>query len=219
MSRLILVIAIVATPQQLPSLRPSFMIFDTSATRAADVPPVDPTQATTADYLTSAADGVLFDVDGDGVAEHVAWTKAGSDVAFLAFDRDGDGAITNGKELVGAQTVDDSTSGPRALELLTGARIALLNSDVPFFAQLLLWTDRNHNAISEPSELQSASELLADVGLGYLRERQEDSNGNEYRFRGFVHVRTAPGKNDTRSPKEDQQRRRSIYEVVPATVR
>ena len=43
--------------------------------------------------FTSAADGVMFDMDGDGVLQRTAWTYAGDDVAFLAQDRDGDGAI------------------------------------------------------------------------------------------------------------------------------
>ncbi len=44
--------------------------------------------------LTSAADGVIFDIDGDGIPEQIAWTKVDSPMAFLALDRDGDGRIT-----------------------------------------------------------------------------------------------------------------------------
>src|SRR6267154_2935827 len=41
--------------------------------------------------LTNAADGVNFDLDGDGAAERRAWTLSGADDAWLGLDRDGDG--------------------------------------------------------------------------------------------------------------------------------
>ena len=35
-------------------------------------------------HLTSANDGVLFDIDGDGDLDRIAWTRADSDDAWLA---------------------------------------------------------------------------------------------------------------------------------------
>ena len=54
--------------------------------------------------LTSADPGEAFDVDADGDLDQVAWTEAGTDVAFLAVDRDGDGRISSGRELIGDRT-------------------------------------------------------------------------------------------------------------------
>ncbi len=88
-----------------------------------------------------------------------------------------------------------------------------VSSDDPLFAQLLLWTDVNHNGISESWELRPASELLSDVGLSYKPTGRRDEFGNEFRFRGYAHVRTARGRNRAKSAEDDEERTIQIWDV------
>lgn len=169
--------------------------------------------------LTSAADGVVFDGNGDGIPEQIAWTPPDSKIAFLAMDRDGDGKITSGKELFGGHTIPGVGSGfdalgEMAMQMNGGIRSGSVTSDDPLFSRLLLWTDTNHNGISEAWELQPASTYLSAIGLGALTTtRRQDRFGNVFGYQGWVYVRTASGRNDVKNPKEGQERRRVIWDV------
>jgi hypothetical protein len=54
--------------------------------------------------LGEAGVGVWFDVNADGVREHVQWVRRGGDEAFLALDRTGNGLVDDGAELFGVGT-------------------------------------------------------------------------------------------------------------------
>jgi len=174
--------------------------------------------------LTSAADGVFFDLDGDGVPERIGWTEAGSEVAFLAIDRNGDGKITSGKELFGNFTLPGAPNGFVALQRLAmesngGVLRGSVSSDDPIYSRLLLWTDTNHDGVSESSELRAVGDVISDIGLGYQEMRRIDGNGNEFRFRGWVHIRTAQGRNKVESKDQNKERTRSIWDVFFAIQR
>ena len=177
------------------------------------------TDASGAYALTSVDAGVRFDFDADGILDRTAWTEPDTDVAFLALDQNGDGRIGSGSELVGDRTVPAMPHGLRALEHLSDhtRQRGSVDADDPLLAKLLLWRDRNHNGTSEPEELQAAQDELAEIGLGYERHPRVDGHGNQSRYRGFVHVRTAPGPNRATTPQDERARRRYMYEVCFAT--
>src|ERR1700737_507490 len=63
-------------------------------------------------HLTSANDGVEFDILGEGRKFKIAWTATDSGNAFLALDRNGNGYIDSGKELFGNMTEQPPSSDP-----------------------------------------------------------------------------------------------------------
>ncbi|HZI17416.1 MAG TPA: hypothetical protein VEY09_02385 [Pyrinomonadaceae bacterium] len=138
--------------------------------------------------LTNLAGGVLFDIDGAGRAGQIAWTAAGSDDAFLALDRDGDGLITRGAELFGnysEQPLSPERNGFAALAALDAngdGRISVLD---PVYPLLRLWVDSNHDGVSQPSELHPlAVRGVSAVDTAYKLSARRDEHGNRFRFKG-----------------------------------
>jgi hypothetical protein len=57
----------------------------------------------------------------------------------------------------------------------------------PVWARLLLWTDRNHNGISEADELARVADSgLSAISLVYKTIGRVDQFGNQFRQRGEV---------------------------------
>ena len=55
-------------------------------------------------HLTSLANGVSFDWNGNSKLMFISWTDPSYHNAWLALDRNNDGAITNSQELFGYPT-------------------------------------------------------------------------------------------------------------------
>ncbi len=131
--------------------------------------------------LTSAQDGVRFDLDADGKPEQTAWTARGSDDAFLVTDQNHNGWIDNGHELLGGGRI--GPPGFVALREEFDSRSGELDGGLTVkdqgFSRLLLWTDANHNGRSEEDELESLGHAgVTSIALGYRGVDEPDAHGN-----------------------------------------
>lgn len=148
--------------------------------------------------MTDAANGVDFDINGDGRTERLGWTSAGSDEVWLVMDRNGNNSIDDGSELFGNFT---SQPEPPTGEERNGF-LALAVFDKPknggnsdgqidrrdmVFNQLRLWRDTNHNGVSDPGEARRLSDSpIRILELQYYESRRVDEYGNEFRYRAIV---------------------------------
>jgi hypothetical protein len=168
--------------------------------------------------LTSAENGVVFDLDANGIAgEQIAWTTPGSDDAWLVYDRNGNGRIDSGAELFGSRTPAYADSTDRVAEngfdalLLTegpsyGASVPdeVIDARDAVFSKLRLWFDRDHNGVSDPGELVSLSDAgLVAIETRYRKLPFRDRYGNRFSLMGHAIFRGPGG----------QPIRRRIFDV------
>ncbi len=157
--------------------------------------------------LSSVAGGVTFDLDVDGRRERVGWTARDAEDGFLVVDRNSNGRVDDGSELIGNRfpTAGGKTwpTGLRALIVLQdGVKIGPDGRALPplpagvgeideadsIYGRLLVWIDRNHDGASQAQELrQLRDSSIAGIKTG-MRGMKLVKQGNEIFMTGSFFV-------------------------------
>jgi len=148
--------------------------------------------------LTDAAGGVLFDINGDGIKEQISWTSIDSDAGFLALDRNQNGMIDDGTELFGNFTLQPPSlekNGFLALAVFDIDGNGFIDEIDEIFSSLLVWTDANHDGVSQQMELANLfDENIDSIDLEYRESKRKDEYGNEFVYISRVYEKNKKGK-------------------------
>jgi len=140
-------------------------------------------------HLTTAVTGVDFALV-PGMLRRWAWTQAGSDDAWIALDRNGNGIIDDGSELFGDHTEQppgDSPNGFSALAVFDDDHNGAIDQNDSVWTRLRLWTDADHDGISQPDELVPLSQHgIHGISLAYSASPLIDDAGNMFKFSAGV---------------------------------
>lgn len=119
-------------------------------------------------------------------------------------DRNGNGAIDDGTELFGTATPlfggGPGLNGYAALAEFDavargGNADGVISSDDDIWNRLVLWTDRNHDGVSEADELSSlTSRGVVQVDFDYVESKHRDRHGNRFRYKSQVVVLNPAGR-------------------------
>lgn len=160
--------------------------------------------------LGPAGVGVYFDVNADGIREHVQWVRPGGDEAFLALDRTGNGLIDDGSELFGVGTplVLEGRNAPNGFvglaqydqRQLGGNDDGLISEADAIWPQLRLWLDLNADGVANREEMRT----LRSVGIRSLDtipriRKYVDEAGNIIPFWAWANRSALPGRAAGRS--------------------
>lgn len=170
-------------------------------------------------HLTSAANGVLFDIRGNSHPMQLGWTDPHFRNAFLALPG-ADGLVHNGKQLFGNFTPQPVSPHPNGFLALAefdkpengGNGDGVIDERDSVFSSLRLWIDENHDGISQPNELHTLRELsVYSLSLRYFESRKEDQFGNQFRYKARVNPDRAH--RDPRDATQSGEPARWTYDV------
>jgi hypothetical protein len=70
----------------------------------------------------------------------------------------------------------------------------VIDSHDQIYKSLLLWTDENHDGLTQPGELQSlAARGVEAIELQYQEVRRQDRYGNDFKYRARIHKAQGQG--------------------------
>ena len=156
-------------------------------------------------HLGEAGVGVYFDVNADGIRDHVQWVRRGGDEGFLALDRTGNGVVDDGAELFGVGTplILEGRSAPNGFvglaqydaRQLGGNDDGLISEADAIWPLLRIWVDLDADGVSTPQEMRT----LRSYGITALEtipkiRKYYDEAGNVIPYWAWAMQRNRPGR-------------------------
>jgi hypothetical protein len=155
--------------------------------------------------LGEAGVGVYFDINSDGIRDHLQWVRRGGDEGFLAMDRSGNGLVDNGSELFGVGTPLEleGRNAPNGFvglaqydqRRLGGNDDGLITDADAIWPQLRIWLDLDADGVATYPEMRT----LKSYGITALetipkRRRHVDAAGNLIPFWAWAMQKARPGR-------------------------
>jgi trimeric autotransporter adhesin len=155
--------------------------------------------------LGAAGVGVYFDINSDGIRDHLQWVRRGGDEGFLAMDRSGNGLVDNGAELFGVGTPLEleGRNAPNGFvglaqydqRRLGGNDDGLITDADAIWPQLRIWVDLDADGVATYPEMRT----LKSYGITALetipkRRRYVDDAGNLIPFWAWAMQKARPGR-------------------------
>lgn len=142
--------------------------------------------------FTSQANGISFDIDGDGSKDQISWLSH-DQIGILSIDINKNGKIDSIHELFGNNTKGPdeklAANGFDALGKYDSNGDGIISSEDSIFDLLTLWTDENFDGESQSEELHSLSDLqIESISLNYSFNIKEDRYGNQSRESSLVRM-------------------------------
>ena len=132
--------------------------------------------------LSSAEDGVYFDMLGDGTPVKTSWISGNN--AFLYLDDNGNGVADDINELFGDQ--GGFANGFDKLAQYDDNGDGVIDENDAIYSQLRLWRDLNGDGVNQADESLSLAEAgVKSINLNYDNNRQFDAHGNMIGERSF----------------------------------
>jgi Ca2+-binding RTX toxin-like protein len=117
-----------------------------------------------------------FDVDGDGEQDSVGWISGGQ--AFLALDRNGNGAIDNGAEISFMADLPGANTDLEGLAAYDSNHDGVFDAQDARFGEFLVWQDADEDGVSDAGELKSLTEAgIASIDLAIVSASPSDEGG------------------------------------------
>ncbi|MFZ2306350.1 MAG: tandem-95 repeat protein, partial [Rhodoferax sp.] len=115
-------------------------------------------------YIATHNSNVRFDLNGDGVADQVAWAAAGSGV--LGIDLNGDQRISNASEFTFTQYVPGAKTDLQGLRAFDTNYNGVLDAGDARWAQFGVWEDKNSDGKTDEGEYLTLDQLgIANIDL------------------------------------------------------